>query len=166
MVITEPLLSGTEAPISRLDPLFRKVCCLPGARIRVATTILKSLVQPSGYYPFLLFHMGTNDVATKNLRLTKRDFRAMGRMLKNLEAQVVVSSILPKMGEDSGRNRWAQDINTWLWNWCFCHSFGFLNDQRNLHIQGMVGPDGIHLSQREKCPFQHKLVGLMEAALS
>ena len=37
MVIGDSLLSRTEAPICRLDPLFREVCCLPGARIRDVT---------------------------------------------------------------------------------------------------------------------------------
>lgn len=42
------------------------------------------LLQPSDYYLFLHFHMGTNDVAMKSLRSIKTDFKALGRMLKNL----------------------------------------------------------------------------------
>ena len=146
MVIGDSLPCRMEAPICRPDPLFREVCCLPGDRIRDVTTGLKSLVQPSDYYPFLLFHVGTNDVATKSLRSIKRYFRALERMLTNLGAQVVFYSVLPVTGGDFGRNRRAQDINTWLQDWCLHQNFGFLNHGRAFETQGMLGPDGIHLS--------------------
>lgn len=86
-------LKGTEVPICRPDPLHRKVCCLPGAQIRK----LLSIIQPSEYNP-LLFQMSANDRATGSLRPIKRDFRALGRQLKDSGAQIVFSSIPPVMG--------------------------------------------------------------------
>lgn len=73
MVIGDSPLCGMEWPVCRLDPLFREVCCLPGAWIRDVTIRLKSLVQPSDYRPFLLFHMGRNDVTSKSLRPIKKN---------------------------------------------------------------------------------------------
>jgi len=46
------------------------------------------LVEPLDYYPVLLFHVGTKNVATRSPRSNKRDFRAMGRMLKDSGAQI------------------------------------------------------------------------------
>lgn len=66
MVFGDSLLCGKEALLCRLDLLFRKVCCLPGAQIRNSVTRLKSLVQPSDYYQILLFYVDANDVATKS----------------------------------------------------------------------------------------------------
>jgi len=76
VVIGDSLLSRTEAPICRLDLLFREVCCLPGVCIRDVTGQVRILVQPSDYYPLQLFHMGTNDVAARSPMSIKRDFRA------------------------------------------------------------------------------------------
>jgi len=44
-------------------------------------------VQPWDYDPLQLFHVGTHDVATRSPRLIRRDFRALGRMLKDSGAQ-------------------------------------------------------------------------------
>lgn len=69
--------------------------------------------------------------------------------IKGSGAQVVLSSILPVTGRDFGRNRCAQDINTWLQDWCICQGFGFYNHGRVFKTQGMPGPDGVHLSPEE-----------------
>lgn len=43
--------------------------------------------EPLDYYPFLLFHVGTEDVATRSPRSIKRDIRVLERMLKDSGAQ-------------------------------------------------------------------------------
>jgi len=50
-----------------------------------------SLVQTSDYYLLLLFHLGTSDITTISPRSFKRDFKALGRKLKDSGAQVVLS---------------------------------------------------------------------------
>jgi len=124
------------------EPSFQGGLLPHWRRIRYVTTRLESLAQPSDYYPFLLFHVGTNDVATKCLRLIKRDFRILGRKLKNSGAQAVFSSVLPVMGRDFRRNKMSPGYQelppvlvppSKLW--------GF----KLWKIQGMLGPNGIHL---------------------
>jgi len=44
MVTGDSLLCWMEVFVCRLNPLFREVCCLPGAQIRDITTRLKSLL--------------------------------------------------------------------------------------------------------------------------
>jgi len=53
-------------------------------------------------------------VATRNQRAIKRGFRALGQLVSGSGAQVVFSSILPVAGNNEGRNRKSQQINTWL----------------------------------------------------
>jgi len=53
-------------------------------------------------------------VATRSLRAIKRDFRALGQLVKGSGTQVVFSSIPPLAGNDEGRNRKSQQVNTWL----------------------------------------------------
>lgn len=86
-------------------------------------------------------------------------------MLKNWGAQVVFSSILPVTGRDFGRNKQAQDVNTWLQDWWLQQNFVVLNHRRAFERQSMLGSDGIHLYWWEKWVFRHKLVGLIESAL-
>lgn len=44
--------------------------------------------------PLLLFRVGTNDTARGDLGSMKRDYRALGEVVKGMGAQVVLSSIL------------------------------------------------------------------------
>ncbi|KAK4816911.1 LOW QUALITY PROTEIN: hypothetical protein QYF61_024921 [Mycteria americana] len=74
-------LRGTEGPLCRTDPPLREVCCLPGAPVKDVTRIRPSLVQPSDYYPLLLFHVGGDEAATRSPSAIKRDFRALGWLL-------------------------------------------------------------------------------------
>ena len=59
---------------------------------------LPKLIKPTDTYPFLLIHVGTNDVAKWSYEEIKSDFEALGWKLKNFGAQIVFSSILPVLG--------------------------------------------------------------------
>jgi len=99
-------------------------------------------------------------------RAIKRDFRALGQLPRESVAQVVFSFLFPFVGSDIGRNRWAQSINTWLCIWCLHHSFGFFDNGMAYTAPGLLVSDGIHLSQRGKKVFDHKLAGLVDRALN
>jgi len=71
---------------------------------------LPALVQPSDYYPLVIFQVGSDEVATRSPRTIKRDFRTLGQLVKGSGAQAVFSSILPLSGNDEGRNRKSQLI--------------------------------------------------------
>lgn len=66
---------------------------------------LPSLVQPFDYYPLLLFHVGGDEDATHCPRTIKRDFRALGWLVRESGAKVTFSSLLPAAGRDTGKNR-------------------------------------------------------------
>jgi len=59
-------------------------------------------------------------------RAIKRDFRALGQLVRESGAQAIFSSLLAIAGSDTGRNRQTQSINIWVHGWCHCHNFGFL----------------------------------------
>lgn len=84
-LIGDSLHRGTRAPICRPD--------LIKTWARDVTRKLLSMRQPSDYYPFL-FQVDTNDVFAGSLRSIKRDFKALGRQLKDSGAQTVFSSVL------------------------------------------------------------------------
>jgi len=66
---------------------------------------LPILVQPSDYYPLLLFHVVGGEVAICSARVIKRDFKALRWLLRKSGAQVIISFLLPLVGSDAGRNR-------------------------------------------------------------
>lgn len=86
---------------------------------------LPSPVNPSDYHPLLVFHVGFNDIATRQLLTVKRDSMSLGAMLKGSGAQVVFSSILPVRGRGSGRRRQIEQVNAWLSSWCQIQGFVF-----------------------------------------
>lgn len=67
LVIGHCSLRGTEALICHPDSILREVCCLPEACIHDITKRILSLVKPEDYHPFLLFHIGTTEAATRRL---------------------------------------------------------------------------------------------------
>jgi len=112
VVIGDSLLKGAEDPLCRPNPLHREICCLLGAWVKDVRKKLPSIVQPSVYYPLLLFQVGSDDTGRTSLRTMKKGFRAMGERGKGLGAQVVFSSISPVIGNDEGLNMMDQRINT------------------------------------------------------
>jgi len=80
--------------------------------VRDITRKLPSLVQSVDYYPLLFFHVDEDEVAVRSPRVIKRDFRALGWLVRESGAQVIFSSLLPFVGSDVARNRQTQSINT------------------------------------------------------
>ncbi|KAK4826058.1 hypothetical protein QYF61_004173 [Mycteria americana] len=166
IVVGDSLLRGTEGPICWTDSPLREACCLPGARVKDITRVLPSLVRPSDYYLLLLFHVGGYEGATRSPRAIKRDFRALGRLVRDSGAQIIFSSLLPFVGSDTRRNGGTQSINSWLRGWCHRHRFGFFDNGMAYTAPGLLASDGIHLSQRGKRIFAQELAGLIDRALN
>lgn len=93
-------LRGTEELICWPDTLSRKVCCLPRTWIRDVTEKLLSVVKPTDCHPLLVFHVGTGDIASSSLGSSKRQYRALGEVVKGFGAQAVFSSNLQVKGEE------------------------------------------------------------------
>lgn len=69
-------------------------------------------------------------------------------MLKGSGAQVVFSSILPVRGRRLGRRRRTeQEVNAWLCGWCHAKGFGFYDPSSTFEEAGLLGADGIYLTQ-------------------
>jgi len=70
--------------------------------VRDVARNITHLVKPSDYYdimillyyPLLFFHIGNDEVGKISSWAIKRDFRALGRLLKGSGAQVLFSSVL------------------------------------------------------------------------
>ncbi|CAM5127337.1 unnamed protein product [Natator depressus] len=153
VVVGDSLLRGTESSICRPDRENREVCCLPGAKIRDVTERLPRLIKPSDRYPFLLLHVGTNDTAKNDLERITADYVALGRRIKELEAQVVFSSILPVEGKGLGRDRRIVEVNEWLRRWCRREGFGFFDlhlGRKNPMHRYRLGTEWLGSSSAEK----------------
>ena len=166
IVVGDSLLRGTEAPTCRPDALSREVCCLPGARIRDATERLLSLVQSAGCYPLLLFYVSTSDTARSSLRSIKKDYRALGVVVRDSGAQAVFSSIVPVKGKEFERASRIWRINQCLRDWCHSQGFSYLDHGTRFEKSALLGADGVHLSAKGKSIFGHRLAKLVKRALN
>jgi len=81
-----------------------------GAWIKDITRKFPSLIWCPDYYPLLLFHAGGDEAIMHSPRTIKRDFRALGCLVRESGPQIIFSSLLPIAGSDTGRNREAQSI--------------------------------------------------------
>lgn len=122
-------------------------------------------MQPSDYYPLLVFQVGSDEIITRNVRAMKRDFRALGRLVKGSGAQVVFASI-PVASEGEGIYRKTLQINVWLHDWCLRQGFGFFNHELLYETPGLLVAGGIHQSQRGKKVLGQELAGLIDRALN
>ena len=75
LVVGDSLLCGIKAQLCREDPWTHQVCCLLGAQIRDVTERLPKLIKPTYTYPFLLIHVGTNDIAKQTWEGNSRTLR-------------------------------------------------------------------------------------------
>uniref|UniRef100_A0A670I570 SGNH hydrolase-type esterase domain-containing protein n=1 Tax=Podarcis muralis TaxID=64176 RepID=A0A670I570_PODMU len=166
VVIGDSLLRGTEAVICGPDKMSREVCCLPGAKIQDVTERLQGIIKPTDKYPFLLVHVGTNDTASNSLQKIKRDYEALGRKLKQLNAQIVISSVLPVERRGPGREGKIVEVNNWLRKWCKQERFGFLDHGMQFLEDGLLASDGLHLTTVGRNVFAKNLRNLIRRALN
>ncbi|KFV15623.1 hypothetical protein N340_04099, partial [Tauraco erythrolophus] len=166
MVIGDSHLRGSEGPICWADPALREVCCLLGDWVKDVSRKLPSLIQPTDYYPLLLFHVGGDETETRSPQSIKRDFRTLGQLVRGSGAQVIFFSVLPVASSDTGRSKCIQSINMWPHGWCHCHNFGFFDNGVVHMAPGLLAPDGTCLSQRGARVFAQQLAGLIDRALN
>uniref|UniRef100_A0A670JHM6 SGNH hydrolase-type esterase domain-containing protein n=1 Tax=Podarcis muralis TaxID=64176 RepID=A0A670JHM6_PODMU len=166
VVIGDSLLRGTEAVICGPDKMSREVCCLPGAKIQDVTERLQGIIKPTDKYPFLLVHVGTNDTASNSLQKIKREYEALGRKLKQLNAQIVISSVLPVERRGPGREGKIVEVNSWLRKWCKQERFGFLDHGLQFLEDGLLASNGLHLTAVGRNVFAKNLRNLIRKALN
>lgn len=141
------LLKGAEALICRPGPPHRELCCFLGARVKDVRNKVPSMFWPSDYR-LLLFQVGSDDTGRISLRTVKKDFRALGRQVRGLEAQAVFSSVLPAIGNNEELNMMGQLNKTWLQAWCALQGLGFVTSARFARSQacrqliGAASPTG------------------------
>ena len=75
------------------------------------------LVKPSDYYPLLVFPVGNEEIGKRSSWVIRKDFRALGSLLKGSGAQVVFS-ILSVGDWDLHKRRRVDMLNEWLCEWC------------------------------------------------
>jgi len=166
LVAGDSLLRGMEAPICRPDAFSREMCSLPGAHIEDVTKRLPSLVQSTGCYPLLLFHMHTNDTARSSLN---KDCRALGAAVRDSVAQFFHQSSRSK-GRDLKRASRIWQNNKWLQDWSHSRGFGCLDCGNSFEKPGLLEADGVHLTEKGKSIFSQKvakkLAKLVKVALN
>jgi len=89
------------------------VCCLLEAWVRDTSREVPCLIHPSDN-PVFTVQAGSDEVAERSLRITKKDFRGLGQLVDEVGIQDVFSSIHSLAGRDTERSRRTHLINPWL----------------------------------------------------
>ncbi|KAM7180663.1 uncharacterized protein RBU57_017009 [Macrochelys suwanniensis] len=137
-MIGDSLLRRIDRPVTRADPENRRVCCLLGAKIRDVDLRLKRILTGAGKNPLTVLHVGTNDTARFSLEHIKGDYARLGKTLKEIEAQVIFSGILPVPREGQQRCDKIMIINRWLKLWCYKEGFGMYGHWEAFMDRGAV----------------------------
>jgi len=112
-----------------------------------------------------MFHVGPNVAARSSLRSIKKDYRALGAAVRDSGAQVVFSSTLPVKGKGFERASPIWQINKWLQDRCHSQWCGYLDHGTCFEKSGLLGADGVHLSEKGKSIFGQRLAKMMMRAL-
>jgi len=124
------------------------------------------LVKSTDCYPLLLFHVGTNDIASQNQGRIKEDFKSLGGQAKSIGAQFIFSSILLAGGKGAARNSHVMNINSWICGWCHHEDLGFYDNKILFSDCNLLGRVGIHLSRKGKGIFGSRLANFVWRALN
>uniref|UniRef100_K7F0N7 SGNH hydrolase-type esterase domain-containing protein n=1 Tax=Pelodiscus sinensis TaxID=13735 RepID=K7F0N7_PELSI len=165
-MIGDSLLRRIDRPVTRADQENRRVCCLPGAKIWDVELRLKRIIKGARRNPLIILHVGTNDMARFSLERIKGDYARLGRMLKEIEAQVIFSGILPVPREGQLRCDRIMMINRWLRQWCYKEGFGMYGHWEAFMDRGLFSRDGLYLSREGNRLLGWRLVQLIKRALN
>ena len=80
--------------------------------------------------------------------------------------QAVFSSVLPVRGIGRESADGINKINKWLREWCHEKGFGYLCHETSFAKSGLLGKDGVHLSEKGKTIVGSKLSSLIRRALN
>uniref|UniRef100_A0A8C4YP06 SGNH hydrolase-type esterase domain-containing protein n=1 Tax=Gopherus evgoodei TaxID=1825980 RepID=A0A8C4YP06_9SAUR len=144
-VTGDSLLRRIDRPVTRADQENRRVCCLPGAKIQDVDLRLKRILVRKN--PLIVLHVGTTDLARFSLERMKGEYARLGKTLKEIEARVIFSGILPVPREGQQRCDKIIAINRWLRQWCYREDFGMYCHWEAFTDRRLFSRDGLHLSK-------------------
>lgn len=144
--------------------ISREVGFLPRSCIRNVTETLPTLIQFTGYYPLLLFHLGNSDTDRNSLRRVRKDYRALGELTRDFEAQVVFLSSWSNERDLKGPLGSGKSTNGM--GLVPLSRVQLLRQWSSLLTPGLLEADGIHLSEKGRDIFVHKLAKLVKRHLN
>ncbi|PKU42754.1 hypothetical protein llap_6937 [Limosa lapponica baueri] len=108
--------------------------------------------------------MVTSDTAMSSLRNIKKVYKALGVVVRDTGVQIVFSSALLVKGKgvDGASRIWQ--IKKYVWDWCHSQGFGYLDHRTRFEKPGLLGANGVHLSDKGKSIFSQRLAKLMKRA--
>ncbi|KAF7254172.1 RAC-gamma serine/threonine-protein kinase, partial [Varanus komodoensis] len=162
----DSLLRGTEVAVCRPNLETREVCCLTGACFRHVKDRVERLVCSGGHQPLLVIHVGTNHMAREGVVGITRDFKTLGKKLRELKAHVTFSSIFLVRGFGPGKDRRVSEVNDWLRVWCQKEHFGFLEHSIRFLANGLLARDGSYLTRMGKRSFGDALASFVRKNLN
>ena len=88
------------------------------------------------------------------------------KVVKGLEPQVVLSSMLLVRAKGVRRRALIMQVNIWLWNWSWWQGFRSCNHGTLFADQPLLRRGGIALTKRGKVTFASRMADLVRRALN
>lgn len=146
IVIGDSIVRGIDRRFCGRKRDSRRVCCLPGARVKDVSERLQDILEWEGEQPVVVVHIGTNDIGKKRDEVLQGEFRELGDKLKSRTSKVIISGLLPVPRASQSRNRRIFQMNTWLEKWCKGEGFKFLGHWNQFWGRwDRYKQDGLHL---------------------
>uniref|UniRef100_A0A4W3JLL0 SGNH hydrolase-type esterase domain-containing protein n=1 Tax=Callorhinchus milii TaxID=7868 RepID=A0A4W3JLL0_CALMI len=126
VVIGDETIRQTDTIICNPNQKTRRLCCLPGAGVKDVSAGLEDNLKYEGKDPWVVLHIGTNDIGRVGQDDLRREFEELGSKLKSRSSKVVISGLLPVQYDNWYRNKQIKDLNAWLKEWCGTQGFLFM----------------------------------------
>lgn len=147
VVIGDSIIRGVDRVLCGQQNMSRRLCCLPGARVKDISAMLERNLQREGEDPVVVVHVGTNDIGRTRKEDLLKEFEQLGNKLKSRTSRVLISGLLPEPRAKSARIRKIKKLNAWLKDWCGNNGFGFLGHWHQYWDRGdLFCKDGLHLN--------------------
>ena len=126
VVIGDSIVRGIDRVLCNRERESRRLCRLPGARIKDISSGLERNLQWEGEDPVVLVHVGTNDIDRTRKKVLLQEYEQLGVKLKNRTSRVIISGLLPEPRANLARLNKIRELNAWFKDWCGRSGFCFL----------------------------------------
>uniref|UniRef100_A0A3B4ZB61 SGNH hydrolase-type esterase domain-containing protein n=1 Tax=Stegastes partitus TaxID=144197 RepID=A0A3B4ZB61_9TELE len=102
--------------------------CVPGARVSDLLERIPALPIKHADAGKVVIHIGTNDIASQQSEVLKRDFNSLFNLLKNCRKSVFISGPLLSFHRGVGRFSRLLSLTTWLQSACSLHNLVLIDN--------------------------------------
>ena len=167
VVIGDSVVKGIDTVLCDQDKEYRRLCCLPGARVQDVSSGLQRNLEWEGENPVVVVHVGANDIDKTGTKDLQREYEELGNKLKSRTNKVVISGLLPEPRANWRRVNRIKETNAWLKDWCGRNGFEFMGHwHQYLGRWDLYRWDGLRLNRAGTRVLANRITRAVDRALN